>query len=420
MAIDDDSITDFDEPVSDRSHRRGGLTTNLWRLAIVVGIAQFSMSIWLWQFGIYMETLFDFWQIGITFSIGTLATIIGFLSSGIISDMLGRKKTLIFAFIPMGIGLLLLVTLPIWPLFPIFFGVIEFGWSFVLITARAGPADQIAQDEGKNSARVFNMVLMPAFVMDGLSPIVASLLLMTGFNASFLLQLGAIGTIISMVTAIFFFKETLTIDVKTKAREGPIIAIRGLGSNFWKLVIGVSGYNFAFSMAIPYMGNLVVNEWLMDEALFGLAWGASSFMTAILMLGMGGSVDKRIKGAFAVGLLFDAAFLFGFGLGSGVILLFLLCMFWSVPIVMIIGAERTLIVDGVSEEMKGRALGTYQVIMSTLAMAAQSVGALIWTISGSLRFLWVISGVLAVLFLGITVIALHSMKSKEAIKTEHI
>ena len=410
MTVGDDYDNELEDSQESQVHRRGGLSRNLWRLAIVIGVAQFSMSVWSWQFGIYMETLLEFWQMGLTFSIGTFASIIGFLSSGIISDLIGRKKTLLFAFLPMGLGMFLMVLFPIWPLFPLFYGVVHFGWSFILITARAGPADQIAQDKGKNAAKVFIMVLVPAFLMDGISPLFASLLLILGFEAQFLLVIGGAFTVVSAITAIAFFRETLTTEVKTKAREGPIIAFRGLGSNFWKLVCGTAGFSFAFNMAFPYLGNLIVNDWGIDDSIFGIAWGLSSISVAILTIVLGGLADKRVKRALIGAIIADSLIMFGFSFGSGILFLFVLNILWAIPIVVWIGAERALIVEGVGEEMQGRALGTYQVIMSSIGMAAQIAGSLIWTVTGSLRYLWLIASVTGFVFIIVIILALRSIK----------
>ena len=69
-------------------------------------------------------------------------------------------------------GLFLLFSFPVWPLFPIFYGLVQFGWGFVVIMARAAPADQISQDGGRDAGRTFTTVLLPAFA------IVAALLVM--------------------------------------------------------------------------------------------------------------------------------------------------------------------------------------------------------------------------------------------------
>jgi hypothetical protein len=100
-----------------------------------------------------------------------------------------------------------------------------------------------------------------------------------------------------------------------------------------------------------------------------------------------------------------------FSLGSGAGTLFLLNFIWAVPVVMWIGAERTLVVQDVDEENKGRALGTYQFISSSTNLVAAPFGAYIWTITGSLRTLWILSGIggiISALFLGG---ALKSMSS---------
>ncbi len=49
----------------------------------------------------------------------------------------------------------------------------------------------------------------------------------------------------------------------------------------------------------------------------------------------------------------------------------------------------------VSEEVKGRALGTYDLLMGVVSMIAQFVGASIWDISGSLRMVYGVAGVIA-------------------------
>ncbi len=50
--------TEVDPIVETRSEDkiRFGLSGNLRRLALVTGIGQFSMSVWVWQFGIFLET----------------------------------------------------------------------------------------------------------------------------------------------------------------------------------------------------------------------------------------------------------------------------------------------------------------------------------------------------------------------------
>ncbi|MFX1485044.1 MAG: MFS transporter, partial [Promethearchaeota archaeon] len=179
---------------------RFGLSGNLQRLALVTGIAQFSMSIWVWQFGIFLEAnVNQLWQIGLTFSIGTLATIIGYGVAGTIADYFGRKNAMIFAFIPMFVGLVLLRFFPHWPWVPLEYATVQIGWAFIIIMTSAIPADELAKTGGENAARTFNMVLLPAFLVDGLSPVVAGLLLDLGYVAGDLHLLAAIGTIVAMI-----------------------------------------------------------------------------------------------------------------------------------------------------------------------------------------------------------------------------
>ena len=47
-----------------------GLSPNLWRLALVLAIGQLSIGLWKWQYSIFLETLIDPWQMGLTFSAG--------------------------------------------------------------------------------------------------------------------------------------------------------------------------------------------------------------------------------------------------------------------------------------------------------------------------------------------------------------
>jgi len=92
-----------------------GLTTNLWRLALVIGVGQFSMSVWSWQFGIFIETLIEPWQMGLTFTASSIAGILGVPLSGYVSDFIGRRKTLLIAYIPMAIGLFLTFLILLYP-----------------------------------------------------------------------------------------------------------------------------------------------------------------------------------------------------------------------------------------------------------------------------------------------------------------
>ena len=74
--------------------------------------------------------------------------------------------------------------------------------------------------------------------------------------------------------------------------------------------------------------------------------------------------------------------------------MFSLNIAWAGPIVIWIGVERSLAIDEVPDQLKGRALGTYQMITSATSLIATPAGAFIWELS-SLRVLWIIAGLLA-------------------------
>ena len=383
-----------------------GLSDNLWRLALVVGVAQFSWSIWGWQLGIFLETIVEPWQMGLVFSAGTIAMIAGFPISGYIADMVGRKKTMVFSFIPLSLGLLMLALIPIWPLLPLAYALASFGWSFILIISRAVPADEISADGGRNAAKRFTMVLLPAFLVDGLSPAIASGILIMGMTAKELLLMGAGGAIVAMIATMLFVKESLSVDIRNSAREGTKVPFRNLGRTFWILAAGMLPFMFVFNMALPYFGNLCVGEWGIDPATFGLTWSAFSLTSVLLMHTASGWTDRSVRGALLIGIVANALILIAFGVGSGVPMLFLFNILWAVPVMFWIGAERTLIVSGVSNEMKGRALGFYSVLMSSTSLLAAPFGALIWTTTGSLRVLWVLAGVLGLDFAVLLALAL--------------
>jgi MFS family permease len=403
---DYDQSLEREDIVSNSSDRKTlfGLSRNLQRLAIVTGIAQFAMSVWAWQFGIFLEASVNaYWQIGITFSIGTFAMIVGYVISGTLADYIGRKNVMIVGFIPMFMGLLALRFFPIWPIIPLEYATIQIGWAFILIMTSAIPADEIAQTSGVNSARTFNMVLLPAFLVDGSAPIAAGILVNMGYVAGDLHLLAAVGALAAMVATRIGVSESLGKDLIDKARSGSMIALRGLGRNFWIFASGMFGFIFVMNFAFPYMGNLVVNEWGISESWYAIAWGAWSFTCVILMYGIGSATDRNIRFTM-IAALFSTAIIVGlFAYGTSLQDLIILNVLLAAPIVVWSGAEKTLAVNGVSNEMKGRALGTFQFLMSSTRLFGQFIGATLWDYFGSLRIVYGISSILGmILVVGLT------------------
>lgn len=409
------------EPITEtRSEEkiRFGLSGNLRRLAIITGIGQFSMSVWIWQFSIFVEaSVNQFWQIGLTISIGTFAMIVGFAISGIIADYVGRKNAMVFGFVPIFVGLIALRFFPVWPLIPLEYAVIEMGWAFILIMTSAMPADEIAQTSGVNAARTFNMVLLPAFLVDGMSPVLAGVLLNAGYVAGDLHLLAAIGAVIAMVATYGGVRESLGQDIIEKAKAGSIITFRGLGRNFWKFAAGMFGFIFVMNFAFPYMGNLVVNGWGVSESNYAFAWGAWSITCAILMYSLGTATDRNIKAALIVSTISTATIVGLFSLGTTFVDLIILDILLAAPIVVWSGAEKTLAVNGVSHEMKGRALGTYQFMMSSTRLFGQFTGALLWDYFGSLRVVFGIASMAGMIIVVGLTYALKSIDLEYKVET---
>lgn len=395
------------------SRRWLGLSGNLWRLAAVTGVAQFCMSLWAWQFGIFLAGVVEKWQIGLTFSIGTFAMIVGYAVSGTVSDLIGRKHAMTFAFVPMFVGLLGLRLFPVWPLIPLEYGIVFFGWAFVIIMSRAMPADEIAQTSGENSARIFNMTLLPAFLVDGISPIIAAILLDAGYVAGDLHLLASLGALIAIVANNRIVKESLGKELMERAKAGPVITFRGLGKNFWIFTLGMLGFVFIGNLAFPYVGNLVVEDWGLSDSAYGYAWAAYSFTCVILMYNLSGLVDKNVRVALILALWSIAVILGIFAFSSGVWALVILNIAWAVPLVIWTGAENSLAVNGVSNEMKGRALGTYQFMLSTTHLFGAFFGAILWDYFGSLRTVFSIASIGGlVIVIGLT----YALMSVEIIK----
>jgi MFS family permease len=407
------SIPKEDSHVGDNSEERlrFGLSRNLRRLALVTGVAQFSMSVWVWQFGIFMEaTVNQLWQIGLTFSVGTLATIVGYGLSGTIADYFGRKNAMIFGFLPMSLGLFALRFFPHWPLIPFEYATVQIGWAFIIIMTSAIPADEIAKSSGVNAVRTFNMVLLPAFLVDGMSPIVAGVLLQIGYRAGDLHLLAAVGALVAMLATQRGVKESLGKQIVERARAGSVIALRGLGRNFWIFTAGMFGFTLVVNFSFPYMGNLVVNEWGINESIYAYAWSAWSFTCVLLMYGVGSATDRNIRIALIAGTYSTAVIVGLFAFGTTVLDLVILNILLAAPIVIWSGAEKTLAVNGVKNEMKGRALGTYQFMMSSTRLVGSFAGALLWEYFGSLRAVYSLSCLVGMMLVVVLTFALMKLK----------
>ncbi len=370
-----------------------GLSSNLWRLAAVLAIAQFSTALWKWEFSIFLEEFLQPWQMGVIFSTATFAGLIASIFSGYLADFIGRKRTIALGFIPISIGLLTLSYFPIWPFIPIQYGLVWFGMSTSRLMSRAIPGDEIAADDGSKPARRLMMVMMPLWFVDGLGPLVGTFLFSMGYQSSDLHLIGGLLGIFTFVSAMLLIRESLDSKIIKKARAGPKIAIRNLGRSFWLLVIGMIGFIFAWMMAIPLLGNLCVGPWGVDTITYGLTWSLFSIVAAIIMYPASILADRNLKATLLAGTIGTGIIFLWFSLGSGALMMYLVNFLWAFPFVLYIGAEGSLIVLVVSEETKGRALGTYQLVMMVIGMIAQIVGVMIWEITDSLRFVYNVAGI---------------------------
>ncbi len=259
--------------------------------------------------------------------------------------------------------------------------------------SRAIPADEIAADDGLKPARRLIMVMMPLWFVDGLGPLAGTFLFSIGYQSSDLHLIGAFLAILTFVSAIVLLRESLGTEIIKKARAGPKIAIRNLGRSFWLLVIGMIGFSFSWMMAIPLIGNLCVGPWGVDTITYGLTWSLFSIVTAIIMYPASVVADRNLKATLLAGTIGNGIIFLWFSLGTGALMMYLINFLWAIPFVMYIGAEGSFIVLVVSEETKGRALGTYQLLMMIIGMVAQLVGVMIWEISDSLRFVYSVAGI---------------------------
>ena len=383
-----------------------GLNDSLWRVALVAGIAQLSASIWTWQFAISLDSFLSPWQIGIIFAAGTLAGLVGYTISGALADVFGRKKTLLISFIPQLIGLILLYLTPLWPFMIGAYSLQYFGWSFILVISRTIPADEISTI-GPTETRKITMVLMPAYAVDAASPVIAVVLLQLGLQVHTLLLVGAMAALVAMVLTATFVRDTYD-PMATLERENIFDnPLKELGNPFWKFTLIMFGYYAAYGMAIPYLGILSVNEWGVSIDTFGFVSSVFSIVTVLMMYTLSGIAGHSAKVGLFLSLIGNSIVMMAIGMGSGVWMLVLLNGIWAAPIIIWTAAEGVLTVNGVPSDMRGTALGLFSSTTSATGLFAAPLGALVWSISGSLRFLWIMSGGLAI---GFAVLAWWALK----------
>lgn len=374
---------------------RLGLSPNLWRLAAVIAIAQFSTSLWKWEFGIFLEGFLEPWQIGFVFSIATFTGLIGSVSSGYIADFIGRKWTISLGFLPIVIGLFTMSFIPLWPYVAVQYGLVWFGMSTARLMSRAIPADEIAADDGSNPAQRLMMVMMPLWFVDALGPMVGTFLLSSGYQSGNLHFIGSFCAFITFLSAVLLLKESLGTEIIRKARSGPKISLRKFGRSYWLLALGMIGFVFSWSSSIPYVGNLSVGPWAVDTVTYGLTWSLFSITSALFMYPGSLLADRNLKATLFAGVLGNALIFLWFSQGSGVVMMYIINFAWAIPFVLWTGSVKSIIVLVVSEEIKGRALGTYDLMMGFVAMTGQVFGATVWEISGSLRVVYGIAGLIA-------------------------
>ncbi|MFW9887201.1 MAG: MFS transporter [Candidatus Thorarchaeota archaeon] len=376
-----------------RSREILGLGSDLWRAAILLGLAQFSIGLWNWQFSVHLDTFLEPWQIGLTYSARPAAMLLGGYLSGMMGDFLGRKKTMAFSLIPISFGLGTLSFYPVWPIIPIQFGLVMFGMSSVRLMQRAIPADVVQAERSQDAARKFMMVMVPMWAMDGISPLLGTFILSIGFQPQHLYLIAAVGGAFTCVAILLLVKESLGDEIIKKAKQGPRVPIRSLGANFWLFSGGMLMYFFFYSSAISYLGVLSVDEWGVDISVYGVSWSVFSITGALIMYSLSGLADKNLKAALIAAVFGNGLSFIGLSVGTGDLWLIVLNLLWAFPFMVWLGTVRSIVASTVSEELKGRAFGTYDMVLGLTAVFATSFGALLWQISGSLRLVWMLAGI---------------------------
>ncbi|MFW9911910.1 MAG: MFS transporter [Candidatus Thorarchaeota archaeon] len=393
MASPEEAAREEANPAKVPSREILGLGSDLWRAAILLGLAQFSISLWNWQFSVHLDTFLEPWQIGLTYSARPAATLLGGYLSGMMADFLGRKKTMAASLVPISLGLTALSLYPVWPMIPIQFGFVMFGMSSVRLMQRAIPADFVQAERSQDPARKFMMVMVPLWVVDGISPLLGTFILGIGFQPQHLYLIAAIGGAFTCVAILLIIKESLGDEIIKKAKQGPRVPIRSLGASFWLFSGVMLTYFFFYSSAISYLGVLCVDEWGVDISVYGISWSVFALTGALIMYSLSGLADKNLKAALVAAVFGNGLSFIGLALGSGDLWLIILNILWAFPFMVWLGTVRSIVASTVSEELKGRAFGTYDMVLGLTAMFAASFGALIWQISGSLRLVWMLAGI---------------------------
>ena len=369
-----------------------GLSGNLWRLALVMALSQLSISLWNWQFSIFLEGYLEPWQMGLIFSTATFLGVLAGYFTGFVGDLLGRRWSVAIGFIPVALGLALLSFIPVWPLVIMQYGLVWFGMMSVRITGSAIPADEVAAENSQNPARKLMMVMMPLWFFDALGPLAGSFLFSLGYQSDTLHRIGAVVAIIAFFSAILLIKESLRSEIIQKARCGPKVSFRKLGKEFWLMVVGMVGFSFSWNLSIRYLGNLSVGPWGVDEITYGFTWAAFSLTSAIIMYPASRVADRNLKATLFAAVIGNGIIFLWFSYGAGAPMMYLINIVWAVPFVLWTGSERSIIVLCVSEEIKGRALGTYRSIMAGTGILGQVCGATIWWLTDNIRLVWQAAG----------------------------
>jgi MFS family permease len=178
------------------------------------------------------------------------------------------------------------------------------------------------------------------------------------------------------------------------------------------------GFTFSWMMAIPLVGNLCVGPWGVDRITSGLTWSLFSFTAAIIMYPASMVADKNLKATLIVGTVGNGVIFLWFSLGTGALMMYILNLLWAIPFVMFLGAERSIIVLVVSKETKGRALGTYDLLMGVVGMIAQLFGATLWGFTDSLRFVYNVAGIIVLVnSIALIAILLHIKLPKKTLES---